>query len=135
MGMFQLSDIKDYWSVHETQPELFSVRYYTAIKNSINTTILYRSVMSRDRFLQIYWNLHLCDPTSPPAGRSGKVQPLLDLLCPKFASAFKPGEFVSVDEAMIAFKGWASFRQYVRVSRIPLASKRLSLPTVRQAIC
>ena len=83
--------------------------------------------MSRDRFLQIYWNLHLCDPTSPPAGRSGKVQPLLDLLCPKFASAFKPGEFVSVDEAMIAFKGRASFRQYVRGKPHPLGIKAFVL--------
>ena len=83
--------------------------------------------MSRDRFLQIYWNLHLCDPTSPPAGRSGKVQPLLDLLCPKFASAFKPGKFVSVDEAMIAFKGRASFRQYVRGKPHPLGIKAFVL--------
>ena len=70
--------------------------------------------MSRDRFLHIFWNLHLCSPSAGAGSpRSTKVQPHLDLLCPRFESAFKMGEFVAVDEAMIAFRGRASFRQYI----------------------
>ena len=70
--------------------------------------------MPRDRFLQIFWNLHLCDPSvGSGSPRSAKVQPLLDLLCPRFETAFKLGEYTAVDEAMIAFRGHASFRQYI----------------------
>ena len=58
--------------------------------------------MPRDRFLQIFWNLHLCDPISPLQRRSQKVQPLLDLLCPRFSAAFKLG---ALDEAIVAFRG------------------------------
>ena len=77
-------------------------------------TLHHRSVMPRDRFLQLFWNLHLCSPSaSAGSPRATKVQSLLDLLCPRFESAFKLGEFVAVDEAMIAFRGRASFRQYV----------------------
>ena len=87
-----------------------------------------RSVMSRDRFLQIFWNLHLCDPTLGPGGpRCMKVQPLLNLLCPRFEAGFKPGKFVAVDEAMIAFKGRAGFRQYVRGKPHPLGIKAFVL--------
>ena len=91
-------------------------------------TITHRSVMSRDRFLQIFWNLHLCSPTtSPGSPRSTKVQPLLDLLCPRFELAFKLGEFVAVDEAMIAFTGRVCFRQYIRGKPHPYGIKAFVL--------
>ena len=84
--------------------------------------------MPRDRFLQIFWNLHLCSPTiGAGSPRSTKVQPLLDLLAPQFESAFKLGEFVAVDEAMIAFRGRASFRQYIRGKPHPFGIKAFVL--------
>ena len=52
---------------------------------------------------------------------------LLDILCPRFESAFKPGEYVAVDEAMIAFKGRASFRQYIRGRPHPFGIKAFVL--------
>lgn len=80
--------------------------------------------MSRDRFLQIFWNLHLCS-TSPAPGspRSAKVQPLLDLLCPCFESVYKLREFVAADEAIVAFTGCAVFRQYIRGKPHPYGIK------------
>ena len=84
--------------------------------------------MPRDRFLQFYWNLHLCDPVPTPSSpRCAKVQPLLDLLCPQFESAFKLGRYIAVDEAMIAFKGRASFRQYIRGKPHPYGIKAFVL--------
>ena len=129
MGIIQLSDIKDYWSTHETL-NLSFFRYveYTHMCTVRISLSHYRSMLSRDRFLQIFWNLHLCDPTAPQGcPRSTKVQPLLDLLCPLFESAFKPGEYVVVDEAMIAFKGRASFRQYIRGKPHPFGIKAFVL--------
>lgn len=86
--------------------------------------------MSRDRFLQLFWNLHLCDPSLPPpprSPRSAKVQPLLDLLSPRFESAFKLGKFVAADEAIVAFEGHASFRQYIRGKPHPYGIKAFVL--------
>ena len=129
MGIIQLSDIKDYWSTHET----LNLSFFRYVEHTHMCTVRislshYRSVLSRDRFLQIFWNLHLCDPTAPQGcPRSTKVQPLLDLLCPLFESAFKPGEYVAVDEAMIAFKGRASFRQYIRGKPHPFGIKAFVL--------
>ena len=84
--------------------------------------------MSIDRFLQLFWNLHLCNPlSSSSCPRSTKIQPLLDLLCPRFEAAFKPGEYIAVDEAMICFKGCANFRQYVRGKPHPFGIKAFVL--------
>ena len=86
-------------------------------KNIISSNVLYffRSVMPRDRFLQIFWNLHLCDPNmNSRSPRNAKVQPLLDLLVPVFQSKYVPGQHIAVDESMIGFKGKVSFRQYIR---------------------
>ena len=71
--------------------------------------------MPRDRFLQIFWNLHLCDPSvTAKDPRNAKVQPLLDIHSSVFESAYTPGQHVAVDESMIGFKGRVSFRQYIR---------------------
>ena len=95
MGMAQLSDIKDYWSTHVTLNFPF-----------------FRSVFSRDRFLQIFWMLHVGESDSPNKG--SKIQPFLDLLIPLFQQCLIPSQEVSVDESMIAFRGRVSFRQYIR---------------------
>ena len=88
--------------------------------------------MPRDRFFQIFWNLHLSSPTAGTGSpRSAKVQPILDLLSPHFESAFKMGEFVAVDEAMIAFRGHASFRQYIRGKPHPYGIKAFILADSR----
>ena len=80
--------------------------------------------MSRDRFLQLFWNLHLRSPSSSPdSPRSAKVQPLLDLLCPRFESVLKLGEFIAVDKAIVAFEGRAFFRQYIRGKPHPYGIK------------
>ena len=42
MGLVQLSDIKEYWSTHVTLNLPF-----------------FRSIFARDRFLQIFWMLHV----------------------------------------------------------------------------
>ena len=94
MVIVQLPSIKECWSTHEC----------------INIPF-FRSVMSRDRFKQILGVLHV---GSDGTTRKGKVQPFIDLLIPKFSQAFTPAQHIAVDEAMISFRGKASFKQYVR---------------------
>ena len=95
MGLVQLSDIKDYWSMHVTLHLPF-----------------FRTVFPQDHFLQIYWMLHVGE--IPSTTRRSKIQPFLDLLLPLFHSYLTPFREVSADEAMIAFRGRVAFRQYVK---------------------
>ena len=54
--------------------------------------------------------LETCQSTT----RRSKVQPFLDLLIPLFQQCLTPGRQISIDEAMITFRGRIFFRQYIR---------------------
>ena len=77
-------------------------------------------IMSLTRFEQIYRFLHLCDSNNEvAAGQPGhdylfKVRDLLDLLSPRFLSQYHTHEELSVDEAMIPFKGRLGIKQYMK---------------------
>ena len=94
MGLVKLSDIKDYWSTHFTLNFPF-----------------FRSVFSRDRFLQIFWMLHVGETSSP--NKRSKIQPFLDKIIPLFQTHLQPSRELSIDESMIAFRGRVGFRQYI----------------------
>ena len=104
MGLVQVPEIKEYWSRHETLNIPF-----------------FRRVFSRDRFLQIYWNLHVGEINGPT--RRSKIQGIIDLIIPLFQQYFVPSQAVSVDEAMIGFRGRISFRQYIRGKPTPWGIK------------
>ena len=112
MGLAQLSDIKDYWSTHVTLNFPF-----------------FRSIFSRDRFLQIFWMLHVGD--IPSTTKRSKVQPFLDLLVPLFQRYLNPSRELSIDEAMIAFRGRVGFRQYIRGKPQPWGIKAYVLSESR----
>ena len=92
IGLIQLSQLKDYWMTHET--------------------INLRRVCSRDCFLQLFWMLYVGEVNG--LTRSSKIQPFLDMIIPSFQRLFVPGKALAVDEAMIAYRGRVSFRQYAR---------------------
>ena len=108
MGIIQLSDLKDYWSTDDTTNLPF-----------------FRSVFSRDRFLQIFGALHVGEIDS--SSKRDKIQPFLDRICPEFESAFTPGQQISVDESVITFKGRVSFRQYLKGKPNPWGIKAFVL--------
>ena len=112
MGLVQLSDIKDYWSTHVTLNLPF-----------------FRSVFSRDRFLQIFWMLHVGE--QPSVNKRSKIQPFLDLLIPLFQRHLIPAQELSIDEAMIAFRGRVGFRQYIRGKPQPWGIKAYVLSESR----
>ena len=112
MGLTQLSDIKDYWSTHTTLNLPF-----------------FRSVFSRDRFLQIYWMLHVGE--LPSTTKRSKIQPFIDLLIPLFQRYLNPARELSIDEAMIAFRGRVAFRQYIRGKPQPWGIKAYVLSESR----
>ena len=102
MGLIKLPSIFDYWKKDETY-------HYSPIASRI----------TRDRFFELSRYLHfannstLAPPTSPDYNKLGKVQPVLDQLRHSFQSVYSPGKNISVDEAMIPFKGRSSLKQYM----------------------
>ena len=72
------------------------------------------------RFEQIYRFLHLCNsereiaPGNPGYDYLFKVRNLLDLLSPRFLSQYNTHEELSVNEAMIPFKGRLVIKQYMK---------------------
>ena len=102
MGINHLPEIRDYWSTND-------YLHYSPIADRI----------SRDRFEQITRYLHFTDNTSlPKRGEEGysrlqKVDPVIHHLKQKFQSVYYPHCEVSIDEAMIPFKGRSSMKQYL----------------------
>ena len=70
---------------------------------------------SRDRFMELLRYFHINPPNVPliPVQPLGKVQPLLDSLVESFPSYYKPGRELTVDEAMVGFKGGSALKQYI----------------------
>lgn len=104
MGVIQLFNLKNYWSTVDTTNFPF-----------------FRSVFSRDKFFQIFGTLYVGNPESTT--KKEKIQPLLDRLMHSFAAAFIPHKQISVDEAVISFKGRVAFKQYLKGKPTPWGIK------------
>ena len=102
MGLIPLPSTYDYWS---TNP----IYYYSPIADRI----------TRDRFFEIHRYLHFVDNSSlsvygsPTYDKLGRIQPVIDHLNERFMSMYNPNRDVSIDEAMIKFKGRSSMKQYM----------------------
>ena len=71
--------------------------------------------MSRNRFEQIFHFLHLADNTCVPGNdKRYKVRHFATLLISQFQSLYTLHQEVTIDEAMIPFKGRLSFKQYIK---------------------
>ena len=80
----------------------------------------FSEVMSRIRFEQIWRYFHLCNlDHAVPRGQPGydklfKVRKLLDLVSAQFDSQYNTHGELTIDEAMIKFKGRLGFKQYIK---------------------
>ena len=104
MGIINKPNIVSYWS---TDPIL--------------STPFFGATMSRTRFLQILRYLHFVnnsqapEPDSPNFNKLYKIQPLLDLIIPRFRAVYKPERQLAVDETLLKFKGKIHFRQFIPI--------------------
>ncbi len=79
----------------------------------------FSSLLYCDRFLLLFKFFHLADNTKQVArGQPGydklfKLRAFMDPLIKSFQAMFVPNKNLSVDEAMISFKGRLSFHQYL----------------------
>ena len=102
MGIIRLPSLYDYWKKDPYYR-------YGPIANRI----------SRDRFMEIGRYLHFVDNSTlaPPGSdgydRLGKVRPVLEYLSGQCIALYNPNRDCSIDEAMIAFKGQSSMKQYI----------------------
>lgn len=58
-------------------------------------------------------NATLLPRTDPNYDKLGKIRPVVDIVLNQFLTAYNPHREASIDEAMIAFKGRSSMKQYV----------------------
>ncbi len=81
------------------------------------------SRISRDRFFELHRYLHFVDnstlsaPGTPEYDKLGKVAPIITTLSEQFAAVYEPAKHISIDEAMVPFKGRSSLKQYMPKKR------------------
>ena len=125
MGVAKLPSLEMYWSssVVDLAPSLI------------------RNVMSRDCFRQLLRCFHVnaVDPSlvtrTPNYDRLYKVRKLLDLVFPLFESAYTTHKELSIDEAMIPYKGCLRFKQYMKDKPTKWGIKLLSLAMPVMVMC
>ena len=102
MGINHLPSLADYWNLDPTYR-------YGPVADRI----------TRDRFMEISRYLHFVDNTTlaprtdPAYDKLGKIRLVIDYISQQFLTTYNPHREVSIDEAMIAFKGQSSMKQYV----------------------
>lgn len=107
MSIHRLPSLQDYWS-----------------SDWVLGVPAFAKVMSRNRFLEIWNNLHLCDNTKMPRvgepnfDKLFKVREFLNDLNTNFRVNYNPHREQAVDEAMIKYKGRTSLKQYIPMKPI-----------------
>ena len=97
LGVTRIQTLRDVWSNND----LLSIM---AIKKRI----------SRDRFVSILRYLHLVNnEIDDGTNKLFKLGSFLESMKYNFRTFYKPERYLSVDEAMIGFKGRLSFRQFM----------------------
>ena len=97
-GIVRKPDLDLYWSTDE-----------------LLTTPIFPRSMPRNRFELIWSYFHAVNNESRPADcedRMYKVRPILDGILEKFRDLYTPHENISIDEAMMFWRGRLSFRVY-----------------------
>ena len=78
---------------------------------TLSHTPFFGQYIGRNKFQEILWNLHVSDSTyNPPPGSPNhdplaKVRPLLEMCQRNFRLRYTPGQYISLDESTMAFKG------------------------------
>ena len=102
MGIVHLPSTDDYWKNDE-------VYHCSPTAGQISRN----SFHELHRYLHFVDNSTLASPRSPEYDRLGKVRPLVETLAERVAAVYEPGKEVSIDEAMIPFKGRSCLKQYM----------------------
>jgi len=101
MGIHKLPQMSHYWC-----------------QNKLVNCPIFGENMSRNRFMEILRVLHFSDNKKPNAqNRFWKLDNFFPNLLQKFKSSINPGEYLSLDESLVEFKGRLAFKQYIPSKR------------------
>ncbi|XP_041364890.1 piggyBac transposable element-derived protein 3-like [Gigantopelta aegis] len=93
-------------------------------------------IFSRDRFMQIRRYLHFSDDSNvDQTDKLFKFRYMIDNIGQAFKEHYVPHEHISVDEAMIPFKGRLSFKQYMKDKPVKFGIKMWVLADAVTAYC
>uniref|UniRef100_A0A1B6E873 Uncharacterized protein n=1 Tax=Clastoptera arizonana TaxID=38151 RepID=A0A1B6E873_9HEMI len=100
-GTIRINRLQDYWKTDE----MFDLKYF-------------RKHMSRDRFMLILRCLHFSHHDEDNTeNRLHKVQPVIDYFNQKMKDVYYPSKELSIDEALMLWRGRLVFRQYIQNKR------------------
>ena len=102
MGIVRLPRIEDYWKKD-------AIYHYTPMANRI----FRKQFRELHKFLHFANNSSLAPPGTPGYDKLGKLRPIISIIGEQFAAVCDPSKEVSIDEAMIPFKGRSSLKQYL----------------------
>ena len=102
MGITSLPSLNDYW-----KNDL--VYRYSPVASRISR----RRFLEVSRYLHFASNSSLAPPGSPNYNKLGKIEHIINLLVDRYQKLYNHNRDVSVDEAMIPFKGRSSMKQYL----------------------
>jgi len=101
MGLNNKPELPDYWGTYWLTANTFC------------------DIMSRNRYQLLTTFLHFCDnSTRVPRGEEGydplfKIRQVINIVDPRYQTAYVPDKELAIDESMIKFKGRIFFRQYM----------------------
>ena len=76
-----------------------------------------KGTMTLKRYEKLMQYLHVSDRATEPTGQNHEklytIWPVLEIVQESFKAHYNPGKNQTVDEAMIGFKGWLSYVQYL----------------------
>jgi len=100
------------------------------------------NVMKRDRFMQIRRYLHFSEDAPVPSQAShasrdklAKIRYIVDSIRSAFQREYVPHKEITIDEAMIPFKGRLAFKQYMREKPVKFGIKMFVLADARNGYC
>ena len=88
---------------------------------------IFSQVMSRNRYEHILRALCTYDRNKEDLGKGDKIKPIVSQISKNFRSMYCPGKHLSLDEALLLFKGRLSYKQYLPKKRSRFGIKMYEL--------
>ena len=116
VGIVHKPRLPMYWSTH-----------------SILATPIFNQVMRRHRFLLVRF-FHFTDntnynPADPDRDKLYKIREVINMIKDRCGKVYSPGKSLSMDESLVLFKRWLSFKQYISSKRARFGIKLYQLCT------